>query len=200
MRTLPSLALALLTLAACSHGPPPQPAAAPASAPARPSTDKRAVGLREQQRWIDALPACRAADVAAASASAPELGATPDDQVRVRGHLAIAGEKCTQMACRQCERVGCDPGPGCATPGARLVCGPPLECCNRCDWEWAVAPVNATALRVLRVQRAAADGPLHGGSLDCVMRHLPAPEVVVSGRLSDGDLVTNAELCVVRAP
>ena len=179
-----------LFLTACGHGsdhktdePPAKPATA---TPEQQSAAKLATGLRDQQSWMDALPSCRAEDVAAASSAAPDRAS--DDQVHVHGHLTTTASKCTLMACRQCQRGA----------GARLVCGADLECCNQCGWQWAVEPVTPTPLRVLRLQRAGDAGAFEGGGLDCVLKHLPAPEVVVNGRLVDGDLVTNAELCVVR--
>jgi hypothetical protein len=181
-----------LFLTACSHGSDHKadepPAKAAATTPEQQSAAKQAAGLHEQEKWIDALPACRAEDVASASSAAPEPGAAASDQLRVRGHLTTTATKCTLMACRQCQRVA----------GARLVCGEPLECCNQCGWEWAVEPVAPTPLRVLRLQRAGEDAPSRGNGLDCVLKHLPAPEVVVAGHLVDGDLVANAALCVVR--
>jgi hypothetical protein len=187
-----SLFVFALFLTACSHGsdhkvdePPAKPAA---STPEQQSAAKLAAGLREQEKWQGALPACRAEDVTAASSAAPERGASADDQIRVRGHLTTTATKCTMMACRQCQRMA----------GSRLVCGEPLECCNQCGWAWAVEPLATTPLRVLRLQRAGESAPSEGSGLDCVLKHLPAPEVVVTGHLVDGDLVENADLCVVR--
>lgn len=177
-----------LFVSACGHGDrkaDEPPAKAEATTPEQQSAAKLTAGLREQQSWIGALPSCRAEDVAAASSAAP----SPGDQLRVRGHLTTTTARCTMMACRQCERAA----------GARLVCGAELECCNQCGWAWAVEPLTAAPPRVLRLQRAGEAAPFEGGGLDCVLKHLPAPEVVVTGRLADGDLISNADLCVVRA-
>jgi hypothetical protein len=188
--------LSLLTTA-CGHGqsadrkPDQPPAQPPATTPEQQSAAKLASGLSEQQSWLDALPSCRADDVASASRAVPERGASTDDQVRVRGRLTTTVTKCTMMACRQCERVT-------DAARSRLVCGAELECCNQCGWDWAVEPAAATPPRALRLQRPGDGGPFQGAGLDCVLKHLPAPEVVVAGRLAEGDLIVNADLCVVR--
>jgi hypothetical protein len=190
-------AFVLAAVASCGHerggdgpaakGPPGDtPATATAKAPAArgplrpagdggaaPEDDRLADGLRRQGAWLDALPTCRRDEVAAASRASPAPASGKHHEVRVRGRLTPTASHCTMMQC-----------------------WPAGACCNSCGWAWAVAPLEGKAS--LRVQRSGAPEPLAGDGLDCVMNHLPSPDVVVAGRLaSSGDLVTEAQLCRV---